>query len=191
MQHVWRNCFRHRHRFWGKLCVSVKILLVAKKQSLVWASSSQKGSGWKFIVESHRTEDEMSGQAHRFCWSSSLFLSLHCLPVCASVHTSPSPSILARFLCLLVLHVAPVASQPPLIAPLVACVSTHSFRERSDWPTSSVWARPHESQPTAQPVDWLLFGQLLTCDPISRGLCRPFPWRVRAASFGQWAEQVF
>lgn len=41
-------------------CVSVKILLVAKKQRLVWASSSQKGCGWKFMK--NRTGQKMKCQ---------------------------------------------------------------------------------------------------------------------------------
>lgn len=51
MQHVWRNHFKRRHLFGGnEETVSVKVLLVAKKQSLSELVPGRKGvneSLWK------------------------------------------------------------------------------------------------------------------------------------------------
>lgn len=136
---VWKNFFRQRHLFWGKYILAM-IFLVAKKQNLVRASSSQKELEWKFIEESRRTKMKgwvrLTGVAGSWeqgpmswevlCPSVSTWL-----PVSASVRSSvPSSFVLARFLCWLLLRDAPVTSQTPLRATGL-CVSWFTVSERN------------------------------------------------------------
>lgn len=142
------------------------------------------------------SEDKDESQAG-CCWELEsanrviLWLSVSTWPshLC-SVHISASfSSVLARFLCLLILHVAPVASQTPLIVTGCVFLVTHWW-EKSDWSSLSELGHMNHRLLLSQCIGSFLVNCSSMIQSVMAHEVR-FTWEARTISFRPVGREGF